>query len=90
MTAALLLDRTRKELMEAALAVGTMAWRGSRMVCVTCGRSGYRMGSWADACLKNGHPYACPCGRRFSTKGGLSAHRIQRRTGKQCNISSKG
>lgn len=53
---------------------------GSRVACAVCGRVGYPGGRWQDPC-RAGHPYSCRCGRRFTTRSGLSAHLLPRRPG---------
>ena len=64
--------------------------RGERVKCTICGRSGYSGGPWQEPCRK-GHPFACSCGRKFSTKSGLSRHlgheaMAARRVGRQFGI----
>ena len=48
--------------------------RGTKVACITCGRTGYDGGSWQDSC-RRGHPYVCPeCPKAFSSKSGVAAH----------------
>ena len=60
----------------------TFSWASARSVklrCDICGRTGYGGGTWMDAC-REGHPHQCPCGRRFTSTSGLSAHQKPRRS----------
>jgi len=45
----------------------------NRVKCTVCGRPGYAGGSWQDAC-RQGHPYACSCGRKFATLVSITGH----------------
>lgn len=47
--------------------------RGVKVRCTVCGRSGYANAPWQESC-RAGHPYACICGRVFSTKQGIARH----------------
>lgn len=44
------------------------------VMCPECGRHGFVGGTWADACLRNGHPYLCVCGQKFSSATGAAGH----------------
>lgn len=48
--------------------------RGAKVQCTICHRTGYPDALWQNSC-RAGHPYLCSCGRRFSTKSGIAAHR---------------
>jgi hypothetical protein len=63
-------------------------YRGSKVFvqCPECGRRGMPGGTWADACLRNGHPYWCMCGRMFSTRTGLSSHVRRTRAGDHAEL----
>jgi hypothetical protein len=86
MTRARLTDAARHTKALEAQELGAFQWVGDKLACMTCGRSGWMIYTWMDACLM-GHPYQCPCGREFSTKGGLSAHQNHRRTGNTCTAT---
>jgi hypothetical protein len=62
------------KMFDAALANGDLVWKRGKLVCVRCGRSGYRDGSWFESCVINGHPYECGCGRKFSSNQSLKGH----------------
>jgi hypothetical protein len=66
-----------------AIKEGLLVWRGARLVCAVCGRSGLHGGSWFENCSQ-GHPHQCRCGRRFASRSGIAAHMRGGRAGAPC------
>lgn len=62
---------------EAGLKSGRFTYKpghGGYVICTVCGRHGGGGCAWMEDCIL-GHPYVCACGRVFSTKQGIAAHR---------------
>lgn len=47
--------------------------RSGKVRCRVCGRDGWPGGLWQQPC-RAGHPWACTCGRRFSTRASAGHH----------------